>query len=1197
MFELDAIKLQVDTSQLDAAVKQVDALKKATEQIGKETNRRVQQPKQDSHVKSYTKSIEEQYKSVDKLDKLYSKLDQTILDLANEFTKGESSILRYARSLGATKDQMQEIEARLAKLRPLVKDPFDSAIGSVRRISQEFNELQNRQDLLSKGFHLSSKELREYSRIALEVEAKMQAAGKDTKGTDLQAFKAKVAEEQAKYLETQQAVSAAKTKEAPITKTSAKVVLSEEEKQSKKLQDILLKEQYVVDYVNKGFSESNAKKLANYKKHLDGTDQLVNYEIQIWDKQQKAAQEADAVKREKEFKRLNREVKPVEVKKEIPEINYNQQYLAYQSYEIKKVKTRQKAEEDIFASLEREKDRMNRQVASMALENVNATKIQFLQQQESKYMDRLKAKGVDVGDLSLERRKQLSEYLTASDKMWEANNRVGKSSREMAFAMRQVPMQITDIVTSLAAGQPPMQVFLQQGGQLKDLFGGVKEAAVALGKGLKDALISSFAMLSSPIGLSIAALGIFGTSAYSAANTSKTLADSLVLMGNNAKISKEELLSVSNFIGNDLGVRTLKAGQAFIELSKTVDLPKSELSKLTNTLVEFEKYGGQSVDKTASKISALKDDPLKAMYDLNKEVGFLTPEIVKNTNSFLEQGNTAKASALLIDEYRKALEQMTSSLKSNRGPIDELLDSMSERFNRVANSLASFTMKFKELDSLTWQGMAVKLLSGESPLPNAPNQTNSVSQRTSTGKVTPLGGKSVTPADTQRVLRENFEAFNPRKNRDWVTIVAKAQEDQISGLRSLDETQRYLSAKAEEIFGKADKPKTKVDNKESVREGFDKYLRKSLDEELKGIERVNKENAAQAKNARDLLSDFRLQTKELEDQLKLKTEAAGASKEDVYANEILLKYQEKYQRIRERIIQQIPEGVNRDSALKEEQSLYESKVKIIDDLARKQYQERNSFSSGWQVTYEKYKNDTMTAASFAESVFSKMADGMTDSILQFVKTGKLSFSDFATSIISDLLRIQIKQQVVGLMGNSTSGLGGLFSSAFANFTTANKYDTNVGSQQTSMLASQDLAFQANGGVWSGGIQKFANGGVFTNSIVTSPTLFGGKFANGGKFGLMGEAGPEAIMPLSRDNSGRLGVSMHNASSSGVSVVINNTGTQTTVTNQTEVTDSRGNRRIELTIADAVSSEQARHGSAMYNSTKNTFGLKPTLVGR
>lgn len=61
----------------------------------------------------------------------------------------------------------------------------------------------------------------------------------------------------------------------------------------------------------------------------------------------------------------------------------------------------------------------------------------------------------------------------------------------------------------------------------------------------------------------------------------------------------------------------------------------------------------------------------------------------------------------------------------------------------------------------------------------------------------------------------------------------------------------------------------------------------------------------------------------------------------------------------------------------------------------------------------------------------------------------------------------------------------------------------------------------------GGIPGFAKGGVFTNGIVDSPTMF--KFANGGKFGVMGEAGAEAVMPLKRGADGSLGVQVHGGS--------------------------------------------------------------------
>ena len=72
-------------------------------------------------------------------------------------------------------------------------------------------------------------------------------------------------------------------------------------------------------------------------------------------------------------------------------------------------------------------------------------------------------------------------------------------------------------------------------------------------------------------------------------------------------------------------------------------------------------------------------------------------------------------------------------------------------------------------------------------------------------------------------------------------------------------------------------------------------------------------------------------------------------------------------------------------------------------------------------------------------------------------------------------------------------------------------------------------FSAKGNAFgSGGVKMFANGGV-----VDSPTLFG---YGGGKTGMMGEAGPEAILPLKRNSQGRLGVEV---SSGGQSVVVNN----------------------------------------------------------
>jgi phage-related minor tail protein len=132
---------------------------------------------------------------------------------------------------------------------------------------------------------------------------------------------------------------------------------------------------------------------------------------------------------------------------------------------------------------------------------------------------------------------------------------------------------------------------------------------------------------------------------------------------------------------------------------------------------------------------------------------------------------------------------------------------------------------------------------------------------------------------------------------------------------------------------------------------------------------------------------------------------------------------------------------------------------------------------------------------------------------------------------------------------------------------------------------------AKGGAFDYGIEAFAKGGAFTNQIVDSPTMF--KFAKG--TGLMGEAGPEAIMPLTRDGSGNLGVRAEGNSGGNVEVVVNNYSTAQAETKET--TDSRGNRRIEVVIGDMTASELSRNGSASQKAIRGTFGLQPQLIRR
>jgi len=135
--------------------------------------------------------------------------------------------------------------------------------------------------------------------------------------------------------------------------------------------------------------------------------------------------------------------------------------------------------------------------------------------------------------------------------------------------------------------------------------------------------------------------------------------------------------------------------------------------------------------------------------------------------------------------------------------------------------------------------------------------------------------------------------------------------------------------------------------------------------------------------------------------------------------------------------------------------------------------------------------------------------------------GKFSFREFAVSVMEDLTRMATRMLIVApilqfIKGLLTPGLGPL---------------QGVNALKTTIPG---FALSANGNVFAqNGIQRFARGGV-----VSQPTVF--PFANG--VGLMGEAGPEAIMPLKRGRDGKLGVSGGGGVNVGtINITVQNTG--------------------------------------------------------
>ena len=198
------------------------------------------------------------------------------------------------------------------------------------------------------------------------------------------------------------------------------------------------------------------------------------------------------------------------------------------------------------------------------------------------------------------------------------------------------------------------------------------------------------------------------------------------------------------------------------------------------------------------------------------------------------------------------------------------------------------------------------------------------------------------------------------------------------------------------------------------------------------------------------------------------------------------------------------------------------------------YEQSRTFGAGAKDAFNEYLENVTNVASSTKELFSNAFKGMEDAMVNFVMTGKLNFKDLARSILADMARIMIQQTI---MKPILGSIGSMFSPG-GGPTFAGEY--------------------ANGGAFDqSGITAFANGG-----IVNRPTMF--KFAKG--TGLMGEAGPEAIMPLQRGSDGKLGV-IANGGGGSTSVVVN-----VNVESGETSTDDEGAGNLGRLIAGVVKQE-------------------------
>ena len=213
--------------------------------------------------------------------------------------------------------------------------------------------------------------------------------------------------------------------------------------------------------------------------------------------------------------------------------------------------------------------------------------------------------------------------------------------------------------------------------------------------------------------------------------------------------------------------------------------------------------------------------------------------------------------------------------------------------------------------------------------------------------------------------------------------------------------------------------------------------------------------------------------------------------------------------------------------------------KAATDQIRQNYADVEAAQGDWTkgatAAWDNYLDSARNIAGQTKSLFGNAFSSMEDSLVNFAVTGKASFADFTKSILADMARIATRQASSALLGSLVGAAASYFGGSAASGNglaagSAGAASSNLGASAGGYSGSYFP--QAMGGAWSGGVQMFADGGAFTNSIVSKPTSFG--MANG-NMGIAGEAGPEAIMPLTRTSSGKLGVMAMGGGSGGTQI--------------------------------------------------------------
>jgi len=652
-----------------------------------------------------------------------------------------------------------------------------------------------------------------------------------------------------------------------------------------------------------------------------------------------------------------------------------------------------------------------------------------------------------------------------------------------------ITYQTTDLVTQIASGQNAMIALLQQGGQLKDQFGGVGNMFKAIATMLTPMRVA--------MGGLAATVGVLGVAFYQGARDSAELRDQLILTGNYANLTQKTFLDLADTVSTKTNLSIGKTKDILMELVKSGKFTDQSMGSVAQAIANVTKLSGETATEVAQKLIPAFDGGASSIKSLNDRMNFLTLEQYKHIVLLDKQGKAQEAAKVAADALNKKLQDQERQVGTLEGAwtklknaasaawnallnigrpqtLEEQLDQINQFITAAANQLnkanpdsvyyGKLLQSFQEFVSKR-QAILDKMQAGEAAAKKSQQDTQAINDEVKFGEKR----RQLAFEIDQAIVKNQYDLRRMTAN-DMMTIELNAQE---KIFLARNEMAKKNQAEAD-VFAEQNAKllaqqliQIEQEKQNQIRELAKKrYADEMADRQKLADEAMN--DLAQEQSRRDQIYNQLVQAGQAEKEsleyemqkLQLKGSLIGASDKALQIAMLELDTQKKIAEIM----------ANPD--------LSPEKRDLLVSQARR--------NQGMQEMFISMQDSLKATQRVYDAVFGNMEKALEN----FVRTGKLSFKDLARSIIQDLILIQLKASATMLFNSFLRSMGFSFGSA--------------------------------------------SGGTITGGSGLIPRASGGAVSAGTSY-MVGEKGPEMFVPRT---SGTI-VPNNALSSVGGSQVINN----------------------------------------------------------